>query len=387
MIDHASRNRKLIANYIYEMLRKVPLDSDSSRSVHLVLESKNVAELYFNEYFHQCRKVIADFNIARKGRQKGDFAIRTITSSNYHSISALLFAGNLPINEVNEFCWQIRHCIELADQTAMEHKFNAFSWAKLVDEKMREIEEETWKNRFDIFEYVEEGLNGGTEENFFDEHTARILIENSKAMMNDALEETLNYVAEEISRSEETENFEERVEMLRKRFSVAKGGKKDYRHESRERNRLSREFYEELVDKFSDFIPFIMYSSPNILNPIVEHLNPEERKVVWKGLILCSALSSLKIKNLIRRILSRMNYAPNITLKEFYQASPSQIQLNFLVVESVEQIMRLVNHITRPNMPVWAAILATCSLPFFFNQVTEHKEWRSKEGKNKNANV
>ena len=72
-----------------------------------------------------------------------------------------------------------------------------------------------------------------------------------------------------------------------------------------------------------------------------------------------------------------MNYAPNITLKEFYEASPTEIQLNFLVVESATNAISIINYITRPNMPVWAAVFATCSLPYFFNSVTDHKEWRS----------
>ena len=82
-----------------------------------------------------------------------------------------------------------------------------------------------------------------------------------------------------------------------------------------------------------------------------------------------------------------MDYAPNIALKEFYEISPRKIQLNFLAIESVTQTLTIINHITRPNMPVWAAIFATCSLPYFFSSMTDHKEWRTTEVKNKNIQV
>ena len=94
----------------------------------------------------------------------------------------------------------------------MENQFDTFKWTKLVAEKMREMEDEAWKNRFDIFQYLDEELSQNyTEEKLNDyENTAfnaRIMIENSKAMMNDAFEETLNYVAEQISETEGIENL------------------------------------------------------------------------------------------------------------------------------------------------------------------------------------
>ena len=41
------------------------------------------------------------------------------------------------------------------------------------------------------------------------------MTENSKAMMNDAFEETLDYVAEKIGETEKIENLDERIEKLR----------------------------------------------------------------------------------------------------------------------------------------------------------------------------
>lgn len=60
-------------------------------------------------------------------------------------------------------------------------------------------------------------------------------------------------------------------------------------------------------------------------------------------------------------------------MKEFYEFSPNKIQLNFMAVESITNTITVINYLTRPNMPVWAAILATSSLPYFSKNVTDHK--------------
>ena len=94
------------------------------------------------------------------------------------------------------------------------------------------------------------------------------MTENSKAMMNDAFEETLNYVAEKIGETEKIDNLDERVEKLRESFSVSKGGKKNYRQISKEKNKLSMNFYQDMIDRFGDVVRFILYVSPNILSPM-----------------------------------------------------------------------------------------------------------------------
>ena len=100
-----------------------------------------------------------------------------------------------------------------------------------------------------------------------------------------------------------------------------------------------------------------------------------------------TALSSLSIKNLIRRILTSLNYDANITLREFYDISKKKIQLNFMVVESATSTVSIINHLTRPNMPVWAALMATSSLPYFYRAATDYKSWRNSEKKNQNIEV
>ena len=71
-----------------------------------------------------------------------------------------------------------------------------------------------------------------------------------------------------------------------------------------------------------------------------------------------------------------MNLSRNISLREFYDATEKKIQLNFVVVESPANFVRIINYKTRPQMPVWAAITATCSVPFLFDKFLDRKEWK-----------
>ena len=124
---------------------------------------------------------------------------------------------------------------------------------------------------------------------------------------------------------------------------------------------------------FEDLIKITIYSSPNIFNDVLEHFDEEGRKIAWKGIILSEALKSIEIKKIVRSILFRQGYPMNISLKEFYDLSKQKIQLNFMAVSSVSNTITVLNHITRPNMPLWAAIMATSSLPNFFKTISDHK--------------
>ena len=64
-----------------------------------------------------------------------------------------------------------------------------------------------------------------------------------------------------------------------------------------------------------------------------------------------------------------MNLDANTTLKQFYENSSKRIQLNFSVVEDGH--IAVYNYKTRPNMPIWAAILAASSIPGFFPPVID----------------
>ena len=49
--------------------------------------------------------------------------------------------------------------------------------------------------------------------------------------------------------------------------------------------------------------------------------------------------------------------------------------MSFSAVDSQTNSITFLNYLTRPSMPVWAAIIATSSLPFFFKPFPDQKEW------------
>jgi predicted acylesterase/phospholipase RssA len=61
-----------------------------------------------------------------------------------------------------------------------------------------------------------------------------------------------------------------------------------------------------------------------------------------------------------------MKLNSNISLSEFYEFSPRKITLNFSLVNKNEERLEIVNRFTRPNMPLWAAIIASTSIPYLF---------------------
>jgi hypothetical protein len=56
-----------------------------------------------------------------------------------------------------------------------------------------------------------------------------------------------------------------------------------------------------------------------------------------------------------------MGLKPNTTLRQFYENTSKKIQLNFSAIEN--SYVAIFNHLTRPNMPIWAAVLASSSIP------------------------
>lgn len=54
----------------------------------------------------------------------------------------------------------------------------------------------------------------------------------------------------------------------------------------------------------------------------------------------------------------------NLTFKEAYDKT--KIKINITITDSVFQKFRLCNYITTPNLYIWSAALASCSLPFVY---------------------
>ena len=70
-----------------------------------------------------------------------------------------------------------------------------------------------------------------------------------------------------------------------------------------------------------------------------------------------------------------MNLNVNTTLSQFYEFGYRKITLNFALINKNKERIELFNRFTRPNMPIWAAIVASTSLPYLFPAVNFLEEW------------
>lgn len=95
-----------------------------------------------------------------------------------------------------------------------------------------------------------------------------------------------------------------------------------------------------------------------------------------------SILHALEVKRFVNKKLIQIDLSPDTTLQQLYDLTPAKILLNFAVMESQKKTISFLNRITRPNMPVWAAIVASCSLSDFFDPLPDKVQWRIKESKN-----
>jgi len=64
-----------------------------------------------------------------------------------------------------------------------------------------------------------------------------------------------------------------------------------------------------------------------------------------------------------------MRLNSNTTLAEYYDFCPRKITLNFALINKNKERVEMVNRFTRPNMPVWAAIIASTSMPLLLPDV------------------
>ena len=152
----------------------------------------------------------------------------------------------------------------------------------------------------------------------------------------------------------------------------------DYLEENRDASIKIQTLLNFMVNKYGNFLYRYLVQTPNVKETLLEHLPDAERPEVLRGLIMCDLFHSLKAKSYIYEKLSELGLQRQTTLKEFHDGSSKKIQLNFLVVETPAQILSIVNHKTRPEMPLWAAIVASCSIPFLFEPVLDLKEWKYK---------
>ena len=99
---------------------------------------------------------------------------------------------------------------------------------------------------------------------------------------------------------------------------------------------------------------------------------------MWKGIIVGSFYQADKLKEKVQNVLEELNFPKNMTMREYYEASPRKLELNFMAVDVRSERIFFLNNRTFPYMPIWAAIVITTSFPGFFPEIRCQPEWIQK---------
>lgn len=94
-----------------------------------------------------------------------------------------------------------------------------------------------------------------------------------------------------------------------------------------------------------------------------------------KAVLVNRLLTTFKLKEYIMKKLKEARLDASITLSEYYLVSKRKIFLNFTAINMNRERLTFLNKNTTPNMPLWAAIIASSSLPFLHDFFQANKEW------------
>ena len=86
-------------------------------------------------------------------------------------------------------------------------------------------------------------------------------------------------------------------------------------------------------------------------------------------------LTTFKLKSYIINRLKEQGLSPIISLAQYHSVSKRKVLLNFSVIDVNKQSLTFLNKNSTPNMPLWAAIIASSSLPFYHKFFEGRKEW------------
>jgi hypothetical protein len=88
-------------------------------------------------------------------------------------------------------------------------------------------------------------------------------------------------------------------------------------------------------------------------------------------------LSVFKIRSYVIEKLKKKKIKENITLLQFFNEAPQKILLNFTTLNIDDSRLHFMNKNTMPNIPLWAAVVASTSHPFFYREFESSKDWEN----------
>ena len=139
---------------------------------------------------------------------------------------------------------------------------------------------------------------------------------------------------------------------------------------------LTKEIVRLGLQKFKFALKNLIHLSPFISDELNREVLFKKHNYVWKGIFIGSVLKLDKIKKFVKKILTdQLSLNEDCTLEEFHKRPSNTYQLNFTTLDLSKGCIHFLNFNTAPNMPVWAAILASMSLPFFMSPFKVKPEW------------
>lgn len=195
----------------------------------------------------------------------------------------------------------------------------------------------------------------------------------SKDTMGRAMEQVLAFVLESVKQAEKVEDPIQRKKKLAQLLSLRQNGK-DYTTQNKKISENTRKLINKLMLHFEGVIASIILNNQTVSDAFGCY-SSQQRETVWKGVLIKRLLSSKQLEIYLKRQLQDMKLNANISLADFYEFSTLKVTLNFVLVNKQEQRLEIVNRFTRPNMPVWAAIIASTSLPYVLPAFASNEEW------------
>ncbi len=192
----------------------------------------------------------------------------------------------------------------------------------------------------------------------------------SKSLVTNNMEEILDYVTKSCFEAMKIKDGPELQKKRLAQFLSLKNGQygKDYKAKNKMISENTQHLMRIMMVHFQGILVNLILNH-SIINSTFDCSDPVTAEKVWKGTLIKKLLTSKKLELYIKSKLEEMKLNSSTTLSEYYEFCPRKVTLNFCLINKNKERVEMVNRFTRPNMPVWAAIIASTSMPYLLPDV------------------
>lgn len=236
---------------------------------------------------------------------------------------------------------------------------------------MQELLQLSWSDHYQIFNELQNYLTKDGQNDLaghIEEMRTEFLY--SKDVVTHNMEDILDHVTRSCYEAMKIKGDPELQKKRLAQFLSLKNGKygKDYKTKNQMISENTQNLIKKMMNHFEGLLVNFILSRP-VMSNTFDCSDPITAEKVWKGALVKRLLSSKKLELYIKKMLEDMKLNSNTTLAEYYDFCPRKITLNFALVNKNKERVQMVNRFTRPNMPLWAAIIASTSMPMLLPDV------------------